>query len=171
MNDIQIVVTYRHGLFGQFCRWWGIEWTHAAIRYKTRRDNIMVFETAGFGTVHRTWESFIKGIDEYMILETKQAITRDQEIMLLSFAWGNVGKFYNFFRLFWIALKHLVAGRKAQVLYVNSHVCSSFVDACFHHIEIDLVSDQKDFWVTPDELVKSPLLKEVESKQAWWEKK
>ena len=159
MNNIQIVVTYRGGLFGRFCRWWGIEWTHAALRYNTG-DSIMVFETAGLGTVHRTWGGFIKGVDEFLLLETAKPLSNNQKIALLSFAWGNVGKFYNFFRLFWIALKHLIAGRKTQALYVNSHVCSSFVDACFHHIDIDLVSRRwDDFWVTPDELVKSPLLK------------
>ena len=156
MSKIQIVVTYRGGLFGRFCRWWGVRWTHAAIKYKN-----MVFETAGFGTVYRTWDGFIKGVDEYLLLETIKPLSKHQRIMLLSFAWGNVGKFYNFPRLLWIALKHLIAGRKTQALYVNSHVCSSFVDACFWHVGIDLTSASDDFWVTPDDLVRSPFLKIV----------
>ena len=160
--EIQVVVTYRGGLFGRFCRWWGIIWTHAAIRYKYSSDKKWkVFETAGFGTVNRDWEGFIKGVDEYQAFEPKHELSREKQIMLISFAWGNVGKFYNFPRLIWLALKYLFAGRKPQALYIASHVCSSFTDACFHHIEMDLVPDQKDFWVTPDDLAKSPLLKKA----------
>ena len=157
--DIQVVVTYHDHLFNRFVRWWGIDWTHAAVRYKVKGE-WRVFETAAFGTVERDWEGFIEKVDEYKLFETKKKLTKTQETKLVSYAWGNVGKMYNVFVLIKIALKYLFAGRKPQALNVTSHVCSSFTDACYNHIGVDLVKDV--VWATPDDLAQSKLLKEVE---------
>jgi hypothetical protein len=154
---IQVVVTYRDHFFNRFVRWWGIKWTHAAIRYKVR-GKWRVFETAALGTVERDWESFIKTVDEYETFETIKKLTKTQETKLISFAWGNVGKTYNIFRLMQIDFKYLIGGRKPLAFNVTSHICSSFTDSCYNHININLVPTD-DIWVTPDELSKSELLK------------
>lgn len=155
----QVVVTYRDHFFNRFVRWWGIKWTHAAIRYKDN-GKFRVFETAAFGTVERDWEGFIKGVSEYEVYETKKDLTKTQEIKLISFAWGNVGKMYNVFRLVWVAVRYLIRGKKPQAFNVTSHICSSFSDACFNHVGVNLVSSD-DMWVTPDDLSKSKLLRRV----------
>ena len=159
MYKIQIILTYRDHIIYRFAKWLGVKWTHAAIRYRrSKSDDWMVFETAGFGTVHRTWDGFIKGVTEYVALETKIPLMNEQQLKLISFAWGNVGKFYNFPRLIWLALKILLGGRKPQAMYINSHVCSSFTDACYYHVGMDLVP-REDFWVLPDDLYNSDKLK------------
>ena len=160
---IEVVVTYHHHWFNRFVRWWGIDWTHAAIRYKLR-NKWRVFETAAFGTIEKDWESFIEEVDEYKTFKTKKPLTKTQETKLISFAWGNVGKMYNFFRLAYIAIRYLLAGRNPQSLNVTAHVCSSFTDSCFNHVGVDLVPTE-DIWVTPDDLAKSKLLKEEEHKK------
>jgi hypothetical protein len=159
--EIQVVVTYRDHWFNRFVRWWGIDWTHAAVRYKTR-GNWRVFETAAFGTVEKDWEGFIEGVDEYVAFEPIKKLTKTQEIKLISYAWGNVGKMYNFFVLAKIALKYLFGGRKPQSFNVTAHVCSSFTDACFNHVGLDLVKGDT-VWATPDDLAESPLLEAVET--------
>lgn len=158
--DIQVVVTYRDHLFNRFVRWWGIKWTHAAIRYKLN-GKWRVFETAAFGTVERDWKGFIKGVDEYQALAPKKKLTKTQELELIAFANGNVGKMYNIFRLIYVALRYLFQGRKPQSLNVTSHICSSFTDSCFNYIGYNLVPSD-DVWVTPDDLAKSDKLKLVE---------
>jgi len=158
----QVVVTYRDHLFNRFVRWWGIKWTHAAIRYK-QGGEWRVFETAAFGTVEKDWESFLEGVDEYQVFETIESLSKTDKMKLISFAWGNVGKMYNFFRLIYVALRYLFAGPKPQSLSVTSHICSSFTDSCFKHIGVDLVPTD-DIWVTPDDLSESIKLKIVESK-------
>lgn len=158
--DIQVVVTYRNTLFNRFVRWWGIKWTHAAIRY-SQEGKWRVFETAAFGTVERDWEGFIKGVDEYQALAPKYGLTKTQKLELLAFAWGNVGKMYNFFRLIYVALRYLFQGRKPLALNVTSHICSSFTDSCFNYIGLNLVPSD-DVWVTPDDLAESKLLERVE---------
>ena len=92
--DIQVVVTYRDHFFNRFVRWWGIKWTHAAIRYKDK-GVWRVFETAALGTVERSWEDFLVGVTEYETFTTKKKLTKTQELKLVSYAWGNVGKMYN----------------------------------------------------------------------------
>lgn len=159
--DIQVVVTYRDHLFNRFVRWWGIKWTHAAIRYK-QGDKWRVFETAAFGTVERDWEGFLDGVTEYECYETKKKLTKEQELKLISFAWGNVGKMYNFFRLAYVALRYLFQGPKPQSLGVTSHICSSFTDSCFNYVGVNLV-ESDDIWVTPDDLSESMKLKLAES--------
>jgi hypothetical protein len=160
----QVVVTYHHHLFNRFVRWWGIRWTHAAIRYREKGENWRVFETAAFGTVEKDWTSFIEDVDEYEVYETKKPLKEEEFIKLTSFAWGNVGKMYNYFRLVYIALKYLLAGPKPLNLSVTAHVCSSFTDTCFRFIGRDLVPTE-DIWVTPDDLSESDKLKLVESKK------
>ena len=157
---IEVVVTYRDHWFNRLVRWWGINWTHAALRYKTGKK-WRVFETAAFGTIERDWEGFIEGVDEYVTFETEKKLTKTQETKLISFAWGNVGKMYNLFRLAWVAVRYLLQGRKPQSFTVTSHICSSFTDSCFKHVGIDLVEGD-DIWVTPDDLSKSKLLAVVE---------
>ena len=146
---IQVVVTYRDHLFNRFVRWWGIDWTHAAIRYRLK-GKWRVFETAAFGTVERDWEGFIEDVDEYLTLSTE--LTPRQQTQLISYAWGNVGKMYNIFRLMQIVIKYLIGGRKPQSLNVTSHICSSFTNNCYKHVGIELVPG---IWVTPDDLANS----------------
>ena len=154
--EIQVVVTYRDHLFNRFVRWWGIDWTHAAIRYRLK-GKWRVFETAAFGTVERDWDGFIEDVDEHLALSPIKKLTKTQEIKLISYAWGNVGKMYNIFRLIQLVFKYLIGGRKPQAFNVTSHICSSFTDSCFKHVGIDLVPTD-EIWVTPDELSKSKLL-------------
>ena len=157
---IQVVVTYRDHFFNRFVRWWGIKWTHAAIRYKVS-GKWRVFETAALGTVERDWESFIEDVDEYELYELKVPLSNMSKQKLISYAWGNVGKMYNFFRLMQIVFKYLIGGRKPLALNVTSHICSSFTDSCFNYIGFNLVPTD-DIWVTPDDLSKSKLLKKVQ---------
>ena len=157
--DIQVVVTYRDHFFNRFVRWWGIDWTHAAVRYK-RGNEWRVFETAAFGTVERDWEGFLEGVSEYVCFEPKKKLSKLNQEKLISFAWGNVGKMYNFFRLVWVAVRYLLRGRKPQSFNVTAHICSSFTDACFAHVGLDLVKDVA--WATPDDLSKSSELIPVE---------
>lgn len=154
---IQVVVTYRDHFFNRFVRWWGIKWTHAAIRYK-KSGKWRVFETAAFGTVERDWEGFIKTVDEYETFELKTKLSKMKQEKLISYAWGNVGKMYNVFRLLEIVFKYLIGGRKPLAFNVTSNICSSFTDSCFGHIEFNLVPGD-NVWVTPDELSKSELLR------------
>ena len=106
---VQVVVTYRDHFFNRFVRWWGIKWTHAAIRYK-KNGKWRVFETAALGTVERDWEGFIKTVDEYETFELKPKLSVMKKEKLISYAWGNVGKMYNVFRLLKIVFKYLVGG-------------------------------------------------------------
>ena len=152
---IQVIVTYRDHFFNRFVRWWGIDWTHAAIRYRAK-GKWRVFETAAFGTIERDWEGFIENVTEYKAFETIKRLTPKQQTQLISYAWGNVGKMYNIFRLVQIVIKYLIGGRKPQT--VTAHICSSFTNSCFNHVGMNLVSD---IWVTPDDLAESKLLTEV----------
>lgn len=161
--QIQVVVTYRKDFLGILMRWWGLRWSHAALRFREfSRDDWEVYETAAFGTVKTTWAKFIKGVDSYKCYKTTIDLEEMDQEKILSFCEGALGKFYNVPALLWIALEYLIGKRKAQALAIRAYVCSSFVAAVFEHIYIDLVPGFNNIWIVPDDLADSKLLEEVE---------
>jgi hypothetical protein len=153
--NIRIVVTWSGGIFDRFARWWGVKWTHVALVYTDEADNLRVFETAFSGTAERDWFEFINGVAEHEFYRAKKPFKQGDQRLMLAYAWGNVGKTYNFFHLIWIAIRYLIQGRKPLAFNVRSHICSSFVESCYNFIGIDLVPGD-EVWVTPDDIANSP---------------
>lgn len=158
---VDVVVT-RKGLLGKAAGWFGLMWSHAALRYKFEiiRSEACVIEAGAFGIKDRPWEDFIAGVDEYQILRVKDGLTLEQRGAILGYALGNVGKPYNFLWLLKIAWDLL--RKKFSILHYPAHVCSSFVDACFTYAGIDLVPSMACVLVLPDDLASSPLLEQAE---------
>lgn len=159
---VEVVVT-RSGLFGKIARWFGLEWSHAALRYEfeTPIPFAYIIEAGAFGIKDRRWEDFIEGVDKYQILRVKGGLSPGQAEKILAYATGNIGKPYNYLWLLRIAWS-LLCEENIGLFHYPAHVCSSLVDDCFAYAGIDLVPSTACVLVLPDDLASSPLLEQAE---------
>jgi len=159
--EVQVVVTYG-GILGRLARWYGLKWNHAALRYvRDESEGVRVIEAGAWGVVERSWEDFVAEVEEYQVLQVKDGLPEVTVREVVAYAWGNVGKPYNYGWLLKIAWE-LVKGRLvAGVLTYPAHVCSSLVYDCFLYAGVNLIPGHEGVLVTPDDLANSPLLEEV----------
>jgi hypothetical protein len=159
--QVWVVVTVG-GILGRLARRFGLKWSHAALRY-VRDESVgaRIIESAACGTQERSWEDFIAEADEYKAFQVRDGLSEVAVREVVAYAWGNVGKPYNY----WWALKiawELVKRRFViGVLSYPAHICSSLVYDCFLYAGVDLIPGREGVLVTPDDLANSPLLEEV----------
>ena len=159
--DIHVVVTYG-GILGRLARWFGLRWSHAALRY--RRDpaaGLRVIESATCGAQERSWEEFIADAEEHQVFRVKDGLPEVTAREIVAYGWGNVGKPYNYWWLLKIAWELIKRRFIAAPFTYPAHVCSSLVYDCFRYAGVNLIPGQQDVLVTPDDLAKSPLLEEI----------
>jgi len=160
--QIHVVVSYDDSLFGRIVRWYGLQWSHAALRY-VRQESIgpRVIEAGSLGIKERSWDDFVAGSEEYRVLQIRGSLPETIKREIVAYAWGNVGKPYNYgwlLKLAWELLKRrLVLG----VLTYPAHICSSLVHDSFLYGRINLVPGHAGVLVTPDDLANSPLLEQT----------
>ncbi|MGD9030921.1 MAG: YiiX/YebB-like N1pC/P60 family cysteine hydrolase [Anaerolineae bacterium] len=161
--ELHIAVTYGEGLLGKLARWYGLMWSHAALRYVREGSNDpRIIESAACGVRERSWWDLVAESTEYKVYRVKEGLPEVTKREIVAYGWGNVGKPYNYWWLVKIAWR-LVTRRLLRVLTYPAHVCSSLVYDCFLYAGVDLIPGQTDVLVTPDDLANSPLLEEVES--------
>ena len=81
---------------------------------------------------------------------------------IVAYAWGNVGKPYNYWWLLKIAWELVKRRFVLAALTYPAHVCSSLVYDSFLYAGENLIPGHGDALVTPDDLANSPLLEEVQ---------
>jgi len=153
--EIRLVVLYGDSLLKKLMNLVGLKWSHALLRYDDR-----VIEACSEGIIERSWEEAIEGVIEYKVFKLKEELTELEKAIIVAYAWGNVGKPYNYWWLIKMAWE-IVKGKLRRALKYPAHVCSSLVYDCFLHANIDLLPGQKDVLVTPDDLANSEELVEV----------
>lgn len=161
--EVRVVVTHGGGILGRLARWYGLKWSHAALRYvRGGSAEPRIIESAACGARERSWDDFIAGVKEYQAFRVRGGLPEVTRREIVAYSWGNVGKPYNYWWLLKIAWR-LVKGRfVVGVLTYPAHVCSSLVYDSFLYAGVDLIPGQQDVLVTPDELANSPLLEQVE---------
>jgi len=159
--EIQVVVTYG-GILGRLARWFRLKWNHAALRYvRDGGGGARIIESAACGVTERSWEDFIAEFEEYQALQVKDGLPEVTVREIVAYAWGNVGKPYNYWWLLKIAWELVKRRFVAGLLTYPAHVCSSLVYDCFLYADVNLIPGHEGVLVTPDDLAKSPLLEEV----------
>jgi len=164
MYEVAVVVTYKADFLGRLARSWGLAtWTHAALRY-IREDtpSARVIESTACAVRERSWDEFVSEFDEYKLLRPKQELSEANKREIIAYAWGNVGKPYNFLWLLQVAWRLIKEQWFVSALTYPAHICSSLVYDAYLYGWTDLVPGQQDILVTPDDLASSPLLEEVE---------
>jgi uncharacterized protein YycO len=160
--EVHVVVTYG-GILGRLARWFGLTWNHAALRYvRDAPAGARVIEADACGVRERAWEDFIAGAEEHQAFRVKGGLPGVTMREIVAYAWGNVGKPYNYWWLVRIAWELVKRRFVAGILTYPAHVCSSLVYDCFRYAGVDLLPGQEGMLVTPDDLADSPLLEEVE---------
>jgi uncharacterized protein YycO len=159
--EVHVVVTY-NGLLGRLARWFGLKWSHAALRYvREPSAGVRIIESAACGIRERSWESFISGVKEYQVLRVKDGLSEMTMREIVAYGWGNVGKPYNYWWLLKIAWELVKRRLMAGVFTFPAHVCSSLVYDCFRYAGVNLLPGHEGVLVTPDDLAGSPLLEEM----------
>lgn len=155
------VVVIHSGLLGRLARWFGLKWSHAALRYvRDGSAGPRVIESEACGVRERSWEDFIAGVEEYRILRVRDGLPEATMREIIAYAWGNVGKPYNYGWLLQVGWE-LLRRRRVGVLTYPAHICSSLVYDCFLYAGVNLIPGHQGVLVTPDDLANSPLLEEV----------
>jgi uncharacterized protein YycO len=160
--EAHVVVTYG-GILGRLGRWFGLKWDHAALRYV--RDGSVgarIIESAACGIKERSWEDFIAGAEEYQVFQVKDGLPEVKMREVVAYAWGNVGKPYNYWWLLKVVWELVSRRFVVGVLTYPAHICSSLVYGCFLYAGVDLIPGHEGVLVTPDDLANSPLLEEIE---------
>jgi len=160
--EVHVVVTYG-GILGRLARWFGLRWSHAALRYvRDAPAGARIIESGTCGVRECSWEDFIAGVEEYQVFRVKDGLPEVTMREIVAYAWGNVGKPYNYgwlLRIVWELVKRrFVVG----ALTYPAHICSSLVYDCFLYAGVNLIPGHEGVLVTPDDLANSPLLEEVE---------
>lgn len=166
MYEVAVVVTYSDDFPWRLARSWGIAtWTHAALRYlRDDTPSPRIIESSTWGVVERGWDEFIAERDEYKLLRLKQELPEANKREIIAYAWGNVGKPYNFLWLLRVAWRLIKRRWLVGALTYPAHICSSLVYDAYLYGGVDLVpGGQEGVLVTPDDLASSPLLEEVEA--------
>jgi uncharacterized protein YycO len=160
--EIYVVVTYG-GILGRLARWFGLTWDHAALRYvRDPSAGARIIESAACGVQERSWEDFIAGVKEYQGFRVKDGLPEVTRREIVAYAWGNVGKPYNYWWLLKIAWELIKSRFVTGILTYPAHVCSSLVYDSFLYAGVNLIPGQEGVLVTPDDLANSPLLEEVD---------
>ncbi|MGD1995193.1 MAG: hypothetical protein PVH62_00315 [Anaerolineae bacterium] len=160
--EVHVVVTYG-GLLGRLARWFGLTWSHAALRYaRDAQASARIIESGACGIKERSWEDFVAGAEEHQALQMKESLPEVTKREIVAYAWGNVGKPYNYWWLIKIAWELVKRRFVVGALTYPAHVCSSLVYDCFLYAGVDLLPGHEDVLVTPDDLASSPLLEAVE---------
>ncbi len=155
------VVVIHSGILGRLARWFGLKWSHAALRYvRDEPAEPRVIESEACGVRERSWEDFIAGVDEYRVLRVRDGLPEVTKREIIAYAWGNVGKPYNYGWLFKIGWE-LLRRRRVGVLTYPAHICSSLVYDCFLYAGVNLLPGHQGVLVAPDDLANSPLLEEA----------
>jgi len=160
--EVYVVVTYG-GILGRLARWAGLKWNHAALRYvRAEPEGARIIEAGPFGVQERSWEDFVAGAEEYQAFQVKDSLPEVTMREIVAYAWGNVGKPYNYWWLLKIAWELVKRRFVVGLLTYPAHICSSLVYDCFLYAGVNLIPGQEGVLVTPDDLANSPLLEEVE---------
>jgi uncharacterized protein YycO len=160
--EVHVVVAY-WGVLGRLARWFGLKWNHAVLRYvRVESESARIIESAAFGVKERSWEDFVAEVEEYQALRVKDGLPEVVMREIVAYAWGNVGKPYNYWWLLKIVWELVKRRFVVGVLTYPAHVCSSLVYDCFLYAGVNLVPGHEGVLVVPDDLADSPLLEEVE---------
>jgi uncharacterized protein YycO len=160
--DVQVVVTWG-GILGKPARWFGLKWDHAALRYtRDGSSGACIIESAACGVRERSWEDFVTEVEEYQVLRFKDSLPEVAMREVVAYAWGNVGKPYNYWWLLRIAWELVKRRLVVGVLTYPAHVCSSLVYDSFLYAGVNLIPGYEGVLVTPDDVADSPLLEEAE---------
>jgi hypothetical protein len=160
--EVHVVVTYG-GIVGRLAQWLGLKWNHAALRYV--RDELAgarIIESAACGAKECSWEDFVAEVEEYQAFRFKGGLSEVTMREIVAYAWGNVGKPYNYWWLLKVAWELFKRRFAVGVLTYPAHVCSSLVYDSFLYAGENLIPGQEGVLVTPDDLANSPLLEEAE---------
>jgi uncharacterized protein YycO len=160
--EIHVVVTYG-GILGRLARWYGLKWTHAALRYvRDGAAGARIIEAAACGIQERSWEDFIADAEEFQVFRVKDGLPEMTMREIVAYAWGNVGKPYDYGLLIRIAWELVKRRFVVGVLTYPAHVCSSLVYDSFLYAGVNLIPGHEGVLVTPDDLANSPLLEATE---------
>jgi len=160
--EIYVVVTYG-GILGRLARWFGLKWTHAALRYvRDGTAGARIIEAAACGIQERSWEDFIADAEEFQIFRAKDSLPEATKREIVAYAWGNVGKPYNYGWLLKIAWELVRRRLVVGILTYPAHICSSLVYDSFLYAGVNLIPGHEGVLVTPDDLANSPLLEKAE---------
>ena len=164
--EVYVVVTYG-GILGRLARWAGLKWNHAALRYvRAESEGARIIEAGPFGVQERSWEDFVAGAEEYQAFQVRDGLPEVTVREIVAYAWGNVGKLYNYWWLLKIAWELVKRRFGLRLFTYPAHICSSLVYDCFLYAGVNLIPGQEGVLVTPDDLASSPLLEEVEVPEA-----
>lgn len=156
--EIYVVVTWA-GILGRLARWFGLTWSHAALRYaRDGAPGARVIEAVASGIIERSWEEFVADAEEYQVFRVKDELPEVTKREIVAYAWGNVGKPYNYGWLIKIGWELVKRRFVLGLLIYPAHVCSSLVYDCFRYAGANLLPGHVGVLVTPDDLANSPLL-------------
>jgi len=156
--QVHVVVTY-DGILGRLARWFGLRWSHAALRYvRDVSAGARVIEAEACGVRELSWEEFVAGTEEHQAFRVKGGLPNVTMREIVAYAWGNVGKPYNYWWLLKIIWELVKRRPLAAPFTYPAHVCSSLVYDCFLYAGVNLIPGQEGVLVTPDDLAASPLL-------------
>jgi uncharacterized protein YycO len=162
--ELHVAVTWGEGLLGSLARWFGLDWSHAALRYlRNASAEPRIIESAAWGIRERSWWDLVAESEEYKVFRVRDGLPEVTKREIVAYGWGNVGKPYNYWWLVKIGWRLIKERFVVGVLTYPAHVCSSLVYDCFLYSGVDLLPGQEDVLVTPDDLANSPLLEELES--------
>lgn len=159
---LHVIAAYG-GVSGRLARWFGLKWNHSVLRYmRGESAEMRIIESGACGVKERSWEDFITGVEEYQAFQVKDGLPEIAMREIVAYAWGNVGKPYNYWWLLKIAWQLAKRRFVVGMLTYPAHICSSLIYDCFLYAGVDLVPGHGDVLVTPDDLANSPLLEETE---------
>jgi len=104
----------------------------------------------------------VHSAEEYKLFQVKGGLPDVTKREIVAYAWGNVGKPYNYGWLLKIAWELIRRRVVAAPFTYPAHICSSLVYDCFRYAGVDLIPGHEGALLTPDDLAGSPLLEEVE---------
>jgi uncharacterized protein YycO len=160
--QVWVVVTW-DGILGRLARRFGLTWSHAALRYvRDEPGGARIIEAAACGVRERSWEDFLAEADEYQAFQVKDPLPGATMREIVAYAWGNVGKPYNYGWVIQIAWELIKRRFLIGLLTYPAHICSSLVYACFLYASVNLLPGHEGMLVTPDDLANSPLLEEAQ---------
>ena len=156
--QVKIVVTYG-GLLGRLMRKVGQKWNHAFLLLSWGEKPYRLVYESDWRGVHAGPLLRKHLAEEFEVYELKEPLDAIRTLELIAFAEGNCYKPYGYYLLplfAWRLLKSLLRKPGFVAFTRPAEVCSSFVQACFEYVGVDLCPGKI---ALPDDLANSPLLK------------